>query len=178
MIEGKRIAQTLIPDTLTTVYTVPAEKTLIVRNMTVCNLTGIAKTVDIVVLPSGESISNQHYYIKNMAIDGNTTKVFDTRLVLESEDALQIKASETGALSFHAFGGEYSPYITQASEWDAKEDWLGNPSEDGYVLVSTTEGVRSWVEMVATSNSGNLDGGTSTSVYTLEQILDCGGSDD
>lgn len=29
---------------------------------------------------------------------------------------------------------------------DAKEDWLNNPAADGYMLVSTAAGVRSWVE--------------------------------
>ncbi len=36
---------------------------------------------------------------------------------------------------------------TEKSTWDAKEDSLGNPSVNGYVLSSTTAGVRSWVEM-------------------------------
>ena len=33
---------------------------------------------------------------------------------------------------------------TKVGEWDNKEDFLGNPTVDGYVLTSTVAGVRSW----------------------------------
>lgn len=36
---------------------------------------------------------------------------------------------------------------TEKSTWNGKEDSLGNPSTNGYVLSSTTDGVRSWIEM-------------------------------
>ena len=47
---------------------------------------------------------------------------------------------------------------------NAKEDGLGNPSVNGYVLASTTAGVRSWVAM----GGGSTNNPTFTGVLTLQ----------
>ena len=44
-------------------------------------------------------------------------------------------------------------YISSATDWNNKEDGLGNPSADGQVLSSTIAGVRSWVDMSAVTSS-------------------------
>jgi hypothetical protein len=108
MIESKRIAQSNLTDTLTTLYTVPTDKTLIIRNLSLVNLSAESRTVDLVILPEGENFGNQHYYFKNISLRGNETKVFDNKLILESGDALQTKCSITGDVTIQVFGGEYS----------------------------------------------------------------------
>jgi len=53
---------------------------------------------------------------------------------------------------------------TMATDIAGKEDDLGTPGTDGYVLSSTTGGVRSWVEM---SGGGGLSAPTQNETYTI-----------
>lgn len=77
-------------------------------------------------------------------------------------DTWTLNAGSGGVTSVNAQTGEVvldaddiddtsttNKFVTAAekSGWDGKEDSLGNPSTNGYVLSSTTGGVRSWVEM-------------------------------
>lgn len=50
---------------------------------------------------------------------------------------------------------------TEKSTWDGKENGLGNPAVSGYVLSSTDEGVRSWIEM---TGGGGTPGGADTQI--------------
>jgi hypothetical protein len=44
-------------------------------------------------------------------------------------------------------------YIASANTWNAKEPGLGNPAANGYVLSSTTAGVRSWIPVSSSVNT-------------------------
>lgn len=58
------------------------------------------------------------------------------------------------------------------------EKYLGVPSTNGYVLASTTSGVRSWVAMSQGGGggglAGNFDGGVPSSVYGGIEAIDGG----
>jgi hypothetical protein len=57
------------------------------------------------------------------------------------------------------------------STWDSKEDNLGNPDTDDYVLSSKTDGTRSWVAQSGTSNDviGITTDGAGSTIATGEK---------
>ena len=52
--------------------------------------------------------------------------------------------------------GTLSNQTDLQAELDAKEDSLGNPAVDGYVLSSLADGTRSWVEMSSGGGTGDM----------------------
>jgi len=58
-------------------------------------------------------------------------------------------------------------YIASSATWNAKENGLGNPTTNGYVLSSTTLGVRSWV---ASGTGGGITTATLPLVITGTDI--------
>ena len=82
----------------TTLYTVPANTTTIVKNIVLCNTTGTAATVTLTA--GGQTIINA------FSIEANNTKTLDLSLVMAATDTitgLQVTAS---AVSVYVSGVE------------------------------------------------------------------------
>jgi len=57
----------------------------------------------------------------------------------------------------------------------SKENSLGNPANDGYILSSTTAGVRSWISAVLTDENVKISSTDTTSGYLANKIIDGNG---
>jgi len=77
-----------------------------------------------------------------MPIYSDLTGVMDDafKIAKATLDSSAVTTAQTFALP--ATGGT----LALASEVSEKEDDLGNPATDGYVLSSTAAGVRSWID--------------------------------
>src|SRR5947209_13268626 len=72
---------------------------------------------------------------------------------LSADDHLQYLTNTRGDARYYS-----KTYVD--TQLAGKEASLGNPATSGFVLASSTAGVRSWVAV-----NSNLDGGTPSSVY-------------
>ena len=96
------------------------------------------------------------------------TKVDDTNVTLTLGGSPSTALLQGVSLTLGWAGTLADSRIASATTWNAKENSLGNPVQDGYVLSSTTTGARSWV--------ANGTPGAVTSVGATSPITTSGGS--
>ena len=96
------------------------------------------------------------------------TKVDDTNVTLTLGGSPSTALLQGVSLTLGWVGTLADSRIASAVTWNAKENSLGNPAQDGYVLSSTTTGTRSWV--------ANGTPGAVTSVGATSPITTSGGS--
>jgi len=102
------------------------------------------------ITPGIEDVIDSETYLRT---NGSWTQsdIFDDSLYYKLDGTLAITADFQGG-SFQikdiADGTDDSDAVT-LSQLNAKENLLGNPSADGYILSSLDDGTRSWVEMPA-----------------------------
>ena len=102
----KVLGQSDVPATTDTdVYTVPADKQVVVSTIVVCNRTAGAITYRLAVRPDGAVIADQHYLMYDVSIPGNSTDTFTIGLTADAADVLTVYASAIG-LSVNIFGDE------------------------------------------------------------------------
>ena len=89
-------------NTLTTLYTVPAETQSVVSTINVCNTASTDATYRIAVVPNGVSITNANYIVYNATVSGNETVSFTQGITMAAGDILQVFAS-TASVAFNAF---------------------------------------------------------------------------
>jgi hypothetical protein len=77
----------LVPlaETLTTLYTVPADTQTVTSNIHVCNFGSTSASVRIAVQPNGSSISNEHYLFYGLTITANDTIQLGVSLGINSK---------------------------------------------------------------------------------------------
>ena len=95
-------------DTNTTLYTVPASKSFVGSSLVICNrnMSSHAK-FRIAVVPSGESLGNEHYLFYDQLIEARDTVTKVLGLALATGDQLVVRA-DSADLSFSLFGSELS----------------------------------------------------------------------
>jgi hypothetical protein len=92
-------------NTLTTLYTVPADTQSIFSAINVCNLSSTSASIRIAFRPSGESIEDKHYIIYDTIISGNDTYMINQGMSMGATDVLSVYAS-TASVSFTGFYAE------------------------------------------------------------------------
>jgi hypothetical protein len=125
MLVAKKILQTILPSTLSQVYQLSSSTKLIVRELTFCNLTDSPKSVDLVILPNGESITDAYYYLKNFTLQAYETVGINNELVLSPADSIQALASSADSVSLTVSGiqeGELTTVITGDVTWTSITD--------------------------------------------------------
>ena len=108
----KNFFRGLVPDSLTTVYTVPKNKISILTVIDVCNRSSTQGGLYLYIVPSGESASNSNVILYNYPIDpidtpsgyGNVLQI-KTWEVINSED-YTIQIYGTGSLTISLNGSE------------------------------------------------------------------------
>lgn len=88
--------------TLTTAYTVPANKAAVISTITVCNRSATPTSFRIAVSPNGAAISNEHYLFFDTPIQGNETLMYTVGLTMDETDLLRVYAT-LATLSFNFF---------------------------------------------------------------------------
>ena len=92
----------LVPtaQTLTTLYTVPADTQTVTSNIHVCNFGGTTASIRVAVRPDGASIADQHYLFFGLTITANDTIEFGHGITMDASDVLSVLAS-TASVSFN-----------------------------------------------------------------------------
>ena len=92
----------LKPDaqTLSTLYTVPADTQAVISNIHACNLGGTSASIRVAVRPDGASISDEHYLFFGLMITAFDTIEFGHGITMDAADILSVWSS-SGSVSFN-----------------------------------------------------------------------------
>jgi hypothetical protein len=95
-------------NTLTTLYTVPADTQAIFSAINVCNTASTDATFRIAFRPSGAAIEDKHYIIYDATIAGKDTYMINQGMSIGATDVLSVYAS-SASVSFTGFYAEVTP---------------------------------------------------------------------
>lgn len=95
------------PNTLTTLYTVPASTSAIISTLNVCNTSVANVTFRVAVRPAGEAITTKHYVVYDSAVPAQDSIAVSLGMTMGNTDVLTV-FSYQGNVSFNAFGTEIS----------------------------------------------------------------------
>jgi hypothetical protein len=95
-------------NTLTTLYTVPADTQAIFSAINVCNTASTDATFRIAFRPSGDAIEDKHYIIYDATIAGKDTYMINQGMSIGATDVLSVYAS-SASVSFTGFYAEVTP---------------------------------------------------------------------
>lgn len=99
---------TLTTTTTTDIYTVPAATTTIVKQIILSNYSGSTATATISLLPTGDSIGNQHLVFNQLSLSSNETVTISTSLVMNASDKIKAGASANSSINIILNGVEES----------------------------------------------------------------------
>ncbi|OPH47632.1 hypothetical protein BC351_10610 [Paenibacillus ferrarius] len=90
----------------TTLYTVPANTTTIVKNILITNTTATSSNITIYAVPNSQTVGNQHKILAAYTVKGNDTISMDVSLVVSSNDTIQALQGTSAAISIYVSGVE------------------------------------------------------------------------
>ncbi len=95
-------------NTDTTLYTVPASKSFVGSSIVICNRnTSSHAKFRVAVVPSGETLGNEHYLFYDMFVEARDSIIKLLGLSLATGDRVVVRA-DSADLSFSLFGSELS----------------------------------------------------------------------
>lgn len=92
--------------TATTLYTVPASTSAIVKNIIVCNTTASSATVTISFVPTGGTAGSTNRVFNTYTVLPNGTATIDLSNVLNTGDFINALQGTSGAITLHISGVE------------------------------------------------------------------------
>lgn len=92
-------------NTPTTLYTVPANTSVVASTLNVCNQTPAAATFRIAVRPAGEALAAKHYIAYDTVIPALDIISLTIGMALATTDVVTVYASNS-SMSFNLFGSE------------------------------------------------------------------------
>ena len=95
-------------NTLTTLYTVPADTQAVFSAINICNLSSTSASIRIAFRSNGASIEDKHYILFDTVISGNDTFMINQGMSMGATDVLSVFAS-TASVSFTGFYAEVTP---------------------------------------------------------------------
>jgi hypothetical protein len=94
-------------NTLTTLYTVPAETTAVISTINVCNTASVDATYRIAVTSGGSPVLG-NYLVYDATIAGNETISFTQGITMDASDVLAVYTN-SASIAFNAFKMEIIP---------------------------------------------------------------------
>lgn len=104
----KQLYQGLLPAGTTTAYTVPSGKTVIVKEILVCNVSVGAVTYDLHLVKSGDTVGTANQILKGASVAASATSQLNFSQPLEAGATIQIVPSSGDALCVTISGVEVS----------------------------------------------------------------------
>ncbi len=89
-------------------YTVPAGKETIISSIYVTNHDSTARTYDLAIVPSGQTLSLKHHIRWDMPVGASDFDIIDAKITLSAGDKIYIFPSTVDKVGFTAFGVEKS----------------------------------------------------------------------
>jgi hypothetical protein len=103
----KQLAQNAQASTSeTTIYTVPASTTTIVKQIIICNTTGSAADYSLSIVPSGGSAGDSNRILKLVSFAANSTTVYDLSQVMATGGFISILQGTSAAVTVTISGVE------------------------------------------------------------------------
>lgn len=96
----------LLGNSATTVYTVPASTTAVIRSFTLCNVDTVAHTVTIYFVASGDTPADKSTIFKDISISAKQTLEDDSLRALLTGDFISAFADVASKVSFRVDGSE------------------------------------------------------------------------
>jgi hypothetical protein len=100
-----KLGQAAITTGVTTVYTAPVSTRTYVKDINICNTTGISCTVSVFLVPSGGSAGTGNALLYNLTLFGSDLYRWQGVQVINAGDRIQVSASATGS-TITVSGGE------------------------------------------------------------------------
>ena len=97
-----------VANTLTTLYSVPANTQSVVSNIHICNLSSVSASVRVAIRPLGAAIENKNYIVFGLTITGNDTIQLADGVTLGATDVLSVWSS-SGNVAFTLSYAEVVP---------------------------------------------------------------------
>lgn len=96
----------LVPsaNTLSTLYTVPANTQAVTSSIVVCNQ-AVSTNIRVAVRPTGEAIASKHYIVYDNVVNANDTMVLTIGVTANATDVVSVYAG-TANVSFNLYGSE------------------------------------------------------------------------
>ena len=94
-------------NTLSTAYTVPADRATVVSTIVVTNYGSASATYRIAIRPAGASITQPMYIAYDVTVPGLDATALTLGLTLATTDVLSVHSSN-GLVNFNIFGSEIS----------------------------------------------------------------------
>jgi len=80
----------------------------IIKQIMLANYTATDRTVEIKVIPSGDSTGDQHIIFGDTTVQANTTTVIDLAMVIPASASVAAKCSAATSVNIHVSGVEVS----------------------------------------------------------------------
>ena len=87
-----------------TLYTVPASTTTIVKQIALCNTATATRTVAVYLVPSGGSASTTNAILYDVSMNAKSTTFVGLSAVMATSYFIQASASVASSVSIHSFG--------------------------------------------------------------------------
>jgi hypothetical protein len=94
-----------VANTQTTLYTVPANTSVVASTLNICNLGNTSSNFRIAVQPAGATLSAKHYIAYDTVIPALDTIGLTIGMSLATTDVVSVYAS-ANTMSFNLFGSE------------------------------------------------------------------------
>mgnify|MGYP003644014678 CR=1 FL=1 len=91
-------------NSVSTLYTVPASTTAILKQITLCNVSANNRTVQLYVVPNGGTAGVANALLYDMTVDATSTMFVNLSSVMETGATLQGLASVAAAITIHSSG--------------------------------------------------------------------------
>lgn len=91
-----KLVQVAIATATTTQYTTPASRQDVIKDYEICNTTGASITVNLFIVPTGNSAGTANAILQTAAIPANQTFHWTGTIVMNAGDFIATGASATG----------------------------------------------------------------------------------
>lgn len=92
-------------DTVTTLYTVPANTQAVISTLSIANGTGTNVAISVAIRPAGETLSTKHYIANETTLTSKDAMYLTLGVSLAATDVISIKSSAAN-VAFNVFGSE------------------------------------------------------------------------
>ena len=80
----------------------------IIKQILLANYTATDRTVEVKVIPSGDTTGDQHIILGDTTVQANTTTVIDLAMVIPASASVDAKCSAATSVNIHVSGVEVS----------------------------------------------------------------------
>jgi hypothetical protein len=106
----RRLVQALLTASMTSRFNNTTGQKQVIKEYCFCNRTTAKHTFSLAIVPTGETLGDQHYILSDVELDGNETKWFtEISQVMELNDSIYAIAS--GNVTLYISAAEFTTVV-------------------------------------------------------------------